>query len=83
MSLLTSLFLLYCSFGERDPSDILSWKHNYYLQAAAASEQEMMVFEEVVAPAMVECQELLKKSGDSVSDQGLELLAKWKLGMKK
>lgn len=52
-------------------------------QAAAASDQEMVVFEEVVAPAMVECQELLKQSGDSVSSEGLELLAKWKLGMKK
>jgi len=32
---------------------------------------------------MVECQELLKKSGDEVSSGGLEALAKWKLGMKK
>ena len=48
-----------------------------------AAEQELAVFEEVVAPAMVECQELLKKTGDKVSDGGLELLAKWKLGMKK
>lgn len=43
----------------------------------------MMVFEEVVAPAMVECQELLKKTGDNISNDGLEALAKWKLGMKK
>ncbi|CAB9525420.1 expressed unknown protein [Seminavis robusta] len=52
-------------------------------KAAAAHEQELVVFEEVVAPAMVECQEVLKVSGDSVSDAGLEALAKWKLGMKK
>jgi len=43
----------------------------------------MAVFEEVVAPAMVECQELLKKTKDEVSAEGLEALAKWKLGMKK
>lgn len=56
-----------------------------FLHSQEESEQEqgLAVFEEVVAPAMVECQELLKKTGDTVSDQGLELLAKWKLGMKK
>ena len=48
----------------------------YLRQAAAASENEMAVYEEVVAPAMVECQEILKGAGDSVSTQGLELLAK-------
>ena len=52
-------------------------------QAAAATQQELHVFEEVVAPAMVEAQELLKASGDTVSPAGLEILAKWKLGMKK
>jgi len=60
------------------------FKYFFFLpQAAAQSENEMAVFEEVVAPAMVECQELLKKTKDEVSAEGLEALAKWKLGMKK
>lgn len=42
----------------------------------------MAVYEEVVAPAMVECQEMLAGTGDKVSAEGLELLAKWKLGVK-
>lgn len=51
-------------------------------KAAAAKEmlaQELAVYEEAIAPAMVEAQEALKKTGDKVSDAGLEALAKWKL----
>jgi hypothetical protein len=41
--------------------------------------QEEALFQEAIAPAMVEAQEALKKSGDKVSDAGLEALARWKL----
>lgn len=53
------------------------------LQDEEEHRQELAVFEEVVAPAMAEAQVILKQSGDSVSDVGLEMLAKWKLGITK
>lgn len=49
---------------------------------AKMHEQELAIFEETVAPAMAEASALLKRSKDTVSDAGLEALAKWKLGMK-
>jgi len=39
------------------------------------------VFEETVAPAMAQVENLLSKTGDVVSHEGLENLAKWKLDM--
>lgn len=46
-------------------------------------EHEMAIFEEAVAPAMAEVQQLLKKTNDSISDEALELLARWKLHLEK
>ena len=43
--------------------------------------QEEAIFQEAVAPAMVEAQLVLNGTGDTVSDAGLEALAKWKLDM--
>ena len=40
---------------------------------------DMEIFQQKIAPAMVEAQEALKKSGDTVSNAGLEALARWKL----
>ena len=47
------------------------------MHAAEAKE-----FQETIAPAMAQAQQVLKKSGDSVSIPGLEALARWKLGLK-
>jgi hypothetical protein len=43
--------------------------------------EELAAFEKSVAPAMAAIESLLKKSGDKVSNAGLEAIAKWKLGM--
>lgn len=45
-------------------------------------EQEASIFQEVIAPAMAEAENVLSKTGDSVSDAGLEAIARWKLDMK-
>jgi hypothetical protein len=38
-------------------------------------------FQKKIAPAMVEVQELLKKTNDTVSSHGLEAIARWKLSL--
>ena len=45
----------------------------------AAEEEEK--FKDVIAPAMAEAEVLLSKTGDSVSHDALENLAKWKAGV--
>ena len=47
-------------------------------QMAADEEKE---FVEKIAPVMAEAEVLLEKSGDSISQEGLEALAHWKLGL--
>jgi hypothetical protein len=44
--------------------------------------EEIVVFNEKVAPAMAEAQNILKKAGDvTVGHDALEALAKWKLNL--
>ena len=38
-------------------------------------------FQKQIAPVMVEVQELLKKTKDTVSSHGLEAIARWKLNL--
>lgn len=45
----------------------------------ALKDQE--VFQKQIAPVMVEVQQLLKKTNDSVSSHGLEAIARWKLNL--
>lgn len=45
---------------------------------AKMKEEELKHFEEVIAPAMAEAEIALKKTGDKVSDAGLEAIARWK-----
>jgi NADH:ubiquinone oxidoreductase subunit E len=47
------------------------------------AEKELQYFRDTIAPAMAQAQELLKASGDTVSDAGLEAVARWKLGQSK
>ena len=49
--------------------------------AAKMAADEEKEFSDKVAPAMAEAEVLLGKSGDSVSQDGLEALARWKLGL--
>lgn len=49
---------------------------------AKMHEQELAIFQETIAPSMAQAEVLLKKTGDKVSDAGLEALARWKLDMK-
>jgi hypothetical protein len=44
-------------------------------------EAEEKMFREQIAPAMAEAESALKKTRDSVSDAGLEALARWKVGL--
>ena len=44
----------------------------------AAHEEEE--FAQKIAPVMAEVEVLLEQSGDSISNDGLEALARWKLG---
>jgi len=50
--------------------------------AAAQNEASMHVHNEIVSPAMEEIQAILVNSGDTVSHEGMEAIAKWKLGIK-
>jgi hypothetical protein len=44
--------------------------------------EEEAIYKEKIAPAMAECQSVLKKAGGvSVGDDVLEAIAKWKLGL--
>lgn len=44
--------------------------------------EEEKLFQEKIAPAMAEAEQVLKQAGDtSVSHSGLEAIARWKLGM--
>lgn len=43
--------------------------------------EEEKEYKEHVAPAMVQVEALLKKTGDSVGHDGLEAIAKWKLSL--
>ena len=43
--------------------------------------EEEAKFSEAIAPAMVEAEQILKASGDTVSNAGLEALARWKLDL--
>jgi len=47
---------------------------------AQLHDKELKEFKDTVAPSMAEAFNLLKKTGDTVSEDGLEALAKWKLG---
>eukprot|EP00522_Entomoneis_paludosa_P001790 CAMPEP_0172468170 /NCGR_PEP_ID=MMETSP1065-20121228/60836_1 /TAXON_ID=265537 /ORGANISM="Amphiprora paludosa, Strain CCMP125" /LENGTH=105 /DNA_ID=CAMNT_0013225517 /DNA_START=146 /DNA_END=463 /DNA_ORIENTATION=+ len=44
-------------------------------------EKDEQLFAEEIAPAMAEAEVLLSKSGDNVSSDALESLAKWKVGL--
>eukprot|EP00977_Amphora_coffeiformis_P010311 scaffold2388_cov163-Amphora_coffeaeformis.AAC.7 len=46
--------------------------------AAAMASSEEKEFKEKIAPLMAEAEVLLGKSGDSISQEGLEALARWK-----
>jgi hypothetical protein len=41
--------------------------------------EDAVIFQEAIAPAMAEIQEILKYTDDKVSNAGLEAIARWKL----
>ena len=49
--------------------------------AAAMAAHEEKEFAETIAPIMAEAELLLENSGESISQDGLEALARWKLAM--
>ena len=49
--------------------------------AAKMHASEEAEFKEKIAPLMAEAEVLLGKSGDSISQDGLEALARWKSGL--
>jgi len=57
----------------------LEKKKKENVAAMAAHEEEE--FKEKIAPLMAEVEVLLEKSGDSISHEGLEALARWKSGL--
>jgi hypothetical protein len=59
-----------------------AWKEKLRaLRAQEASQRKAEEHKVVVEPVMKDIADLLKASGDSVSDAGLEALAKWKLSL--
>lgn len=50
-------------------------------KAVAMAETEETEFKDKIAPLMAEIEVLLGKSGDSISYEGLEALARWKSGL--
>ena len=57
----------------------LEKKKKENVAAMAAHEEEE--FKGEIAPLMAEVEVLLGKSGDSISHEGLEALARWKSGL--
>ncbi|GKY99594.1 hypothetical protein MPSEU_000913700 [Mayamaea pseudoterrestris] len=45
-------------------------------------ENELKQFQGVIAPCMADIHEILEKTGDDISHEGYEAIAKWKLGIK-
>jgi hypothetical protein len=59
-----------------------AWKEKLReLKAQEEVERESALHSAVVEPVMEDVAEMLKASGDKVSDAGLETLAKWKLDL--
>ena len=59
-----------------------AWKEKLrQLTAQEASEQDQQIHDEVVSPVMADIEAMLKETGDSVSKEGLEKLAKWKIDL--
>ena len=50
-------------------------------QAAKMAVEEEKEFAQTIAPVMAEAQVLLGKTDDSITQSGLEALARWKLGL--
>ena len=59
-----------------------AWKEKLrVLRAQEAHEHDMKVHDEVVSPVMADVEAMLKETGDTVSQEGLEKLAKWKIDL--
>ena len=59
-----------------------AWKEKLrILKEAEESERLEQHFQEVVEPVMTDVKSMLADTGDKISDEGLETLAKWKLDL--
>ncbi len=59
-----------------------AWKEKLRkLRAQEEVEREEALHKEVVDPVKADIAEMLARSGDKVSDEGLETLAKWKIDL--
>eukprot|EP00934_Nitzschia_sp_Nitz4_P007135 Nitzschia sp. Nitz4//scaffold8_size234185//199563//199977//NITZ4_001293-RA/size234185-augustus-gene-0.278-mRNA-1//-1//CDS//3329559914//7125//frame0 len=59
-----------------------AWKEKLRaLRAQEAAAREQVEHDEVVSPVKADIAAMLAESGDKVSDEGLEILAKWKLSL--
>lgn len=59
-----------------------AWKEKLRkLRAQEEAEREVAAHKEVVDPVKADIAEMLARSGDKISDEGLEILAKWKLDL--
>lgn len=59
-----------------------AWKEKLRkLRAQAEAEKEVSLHNEVVEPVKADIAKMLSLSGDKVSDEALEALAKWKLDL--
>ena len=58
------------------------WKEKLrQLKAKEVIEQAEVLHKEVVDPVKTDIAAMLSQSGDKISDEGLETLAKWKLDL--
>lgn len=59
-----------------------AWKEKLRkLKAQEEAEREEVMHNEVVDPVKADISKMLARSGDKISDAGLEILAKWKLDL--
>lgn len=59
-----------------------AWKEKLRkLRAQEEVDREVSMHKEVVDPVKADIANMLARSGDKVSDEGLEILAKWKLDL--
>ena len=59
-----------------------AWKEKLRaLKAQEAHEHDQQVKDEVVGPVMADVEAMLKETGDSISKEGLEKIAKWKIDL--
>jgi hypothetical protein len=65
---------------ERDMEAIQKLKAKHQTEMLSKNEEQMKaIYDELITPTMAMVEKILQESGDKISSEGLEKIAKWKL----